>query len=448
MSIASELQSVYENLNEKVDAQAELIERIQNALKGKAGGAGTSAPNGREWVKTIVKNYDYYSAQFFVNIVYENGFFVVTTPENEVLYSEDGVEWIKSQGLPQSDYIDTYSCDGVIYLEFNTGFTYASTNPRQGWIQINTEVSMYDNPIFFNGIKICYGTGGIYYSVDGFNWNLAAEEEVATLYIIHGVCLAGCYDKLLYSLDGKTWNQTNLSGFGIYDFSHINQCFVVGTDCGLYYSLDGRTWTISNYTESCSYFRFYKYNEFLYYITNQQQILRSSNGMEWEILDNLPADILPVEIEIFNKKLLLLADYGEGTKQYYLDVESDSWIEISTFPMTENGAYPYGMYEKRDENDTVIFISLGYYLEDDQEEQDSIQEEYWQTYYSFDGINWNLITGMSGMTAPVYGKGKWVGTSYKTKVTAIYDPNLPEWGMREQIYDNSFEIGYSTTWEV
>lgn len=46
MSIASELQSVYENLNEKVDTQTDLIDLIAAALEGKVGASGGITPTG------------------------------------------------------------------------------------------------------------------------------------------------------------------------------------------------------------------------------------------------------------------------------------------------------------------------------------------------------------------------------------------------------------------
>lgn len=117
---------------------------------------------------------------------------------------------------------------------------------------IKTNIGVTSNisdVLYFAGVYVAVGNSGkVVYSVDGVTWsnsNLVTIETILTIsknseYFVIG----GTGGKIWTSVDGKTWTErTSNTTKTIYKIKYINNRFVGVCDTGLViYSVDGKTW--------------------------------------------------------------------------------------------------------------------------------------------------------------------------------------------------------------
>ena len=88
-------------------------------------------------------------------------------------------------------------------------------------------------------------------------------------------------DGFMYSDDGKTWIQSNITGVNFNSIYYNGEIWVIGsTEHGLYYSTDGKTWTQSNVTNN-SFMTIYYANDIWIAGSQYAPLYYSLDGKYW-----------------------------------------------------------------------------------------------------------------------------------------------------------------------
>ena len=153
------------------------------------------------------------------DILCANGLWVLCGQENGIQYSEDGINWIKSNKT-------NLSAPYLYHLN-------------------------YANELWY-----CGGGGGYWYSTDGKYWQ-DASMLVTDLKYENGVWISSSSGSLYYSGNGIDWTRIDeIAGTRIENIAYANGMWITATEViggiskyepGVWYSIDGQNWYKADY---------------------------------------------------------------------------------------------------------------------------------------------------------------------------------------------------------
>lgn len=120
----------------------------------------------------------------------------------------------------------------------------ANVSPMKRWTyNIDSPEGDFKNICFENDVWVVGSDNGLYYSIDGKTWiqsNVTSGEPSKIMYG-GNIWLANIDDSLYYSTDGKTWTQSEKK---IYLIDYLNYTWIGQniSDLVTYYSSDGLSW--------------------------------------------------------------------------------------------------------------------------------------------------------------------------------------------------------------
>ena len=201
------------------------------------------------WLGSNLSNQSMYTS----SLAHGNGLWVAGT-ENGLYYSEDGKTWTQSN-ITAGSFGAVAHGNGLWVAGFGNGLYYSEDGKT--WTQSNITASGWGRGIAYaDGLWVAaVNTTGLYYSTNGKVW-IQSNVTSATVYCVlfaNGRWIAGAKDSRgKYSLDGKTWSEFSSSrGYNnLQNVCHNDGLLVAasGNGQGLLYSEDGETWTQSNIT--------------------------------------------------------------------------------------------------------------------------------------------------------------------------------------------------------
>ena len=223
---------------------------------------------------------------------------------------------------------------------------------------------------------------------------------------------------LYYSLDGITWNPTNLTTGTFKEVVYANELFIaMEYSNGFWYSTDGITWTQSSQTSSSGYATIVYYNGKFMTFSSYKTSLTTTDGITWtDTSRTMPNS---------NLKLVngVLFSYGWGSLHYSTD--GTTWTKFISESINDV-TYADGMYVmvgdsvwKTPDLKTLSqfkTITLGDYQLNTIKYSDGI----WVTgadetglYYSGDVEYWTKVDiGNACLDSITVANGVWVGFHY------------------------------------
>ena len=385
-------------------------------------GISTGHPNGTEWTKISDRNelngLYYFSDKWFIegymydlaystdlrnwtSVPYDfdmsktqyGGLWLAVvhqTGQNKaVCYSEDGVTWHQSDlsGFV-SGYFYNPHIEDVIGFQANTDTdqkTYYSMDGKH-WIE---EPSKTFQGSYNAGIYITIKQGGLQYSLDGLSWEQSNITSGAKSYIYgNGRWVADVLDstgsyRLYYSTNGQTWEKSDVvSGFSsVLTYNKGIFHAVVDNSPGLLvlYSTDGISWHRVDLTRMLYTLYKLEYSGGVWTLYTQAlspsgemegpfQISYSYDGIAFTECLSLPVKYQHFALECVDSIMYLAC----GHEYMYCSRDRGVTWEETNLRAT------YDMYIYHNNN---IWIALHYSTDGG-------------LYYSYDGINWNRCIGM------------------------------------------------------
>lgn len=211
------------------------------------------------------------------------------------------------------------------------------------WIGSNITDKTFYSICYGNNLWIAGNWDTIYYSIDGKNWkpgNMSTNIKAKSLCYGKSIYVAGTrYKGLWYSTDGINWTQSNVTSNASFENVYFGGDIFIASDAwdngtsptGIYYSTDGITWTKSNLTSGT--FSCISYNNGIWVgtgtATNDEGsygIYYSTNGKTWTT-SNITSGWS------YNDSIC----YADGTwvvtssGGLYKSTDGKSWSRISSF---------------------------------------------------------------------------------------------------------------------
>ena len=221
----------------------------------------------------------------------------------------------------------------------------------------------------------------------------------------NGVYLIACHNTnfVLYSTDGITWTQKTISSTSRnwYACCYGNSKYILFTNSGSNYSAystDGINWTeksnsFSNISSGSFITGAYGNGKYVF-ITNQPEIIYSSDGITWSAADLTNISTQLQGICFANGKFVAVGYGGSGTSltthKFLYSTDGITWKEGSS--ITTSGSYYW--FNVAYGNDKFVAIGYSQNLSSGSSGTTSVA-------YSSDGINWTLKTILS--TGKMYG---------------------------------------------
>ena len=158
---------------------------------------------------------------------------------------------------------------------------------------VNIDIDEYATKSYvdINNMWVSGGLDGLYYSIDGKTWTQSniTSSNFYSIYYGNNIWVAGSNNNgLYYSTDGKTWTQSNITNISFYSVYYSNNIWVAcsrdyssGSNKGLYYSLDGKTWTQSNITSGYFNDVYYGNNIWVAGSNSNGGLYYSTDGKTW-----------------------------------------------------------------------------------------------------------------------------------------------------------------------
>ena len=249
---------------------------------------------------------------------------------------------------------------------------------------------------------------GLYYSIDGKIWNQSniTNGTFKCVYYSNKIWIAGGHG-IYYSTDGKTWTQSNITSTNIESIYYGNSLWVAGSNnfssgTGLYYSTDGKTWTQSNITNG-DFWKVYYANSIWVACSRQNGLYYSTDGKTWT-QSNITNRYIRY-IYYFNG-VWMACDYGtdsspgtDGNGIYY-STDGKAWTQSNI----NSGVFTYIRYSIG----ILIAISSSNGL-----------------YYSTDGKTWTQSNITNGtFNCLCYGNNVWVINTYNGELYCSIDGKI------------------------
>lgn len=271
-----------------------------------------------------------------------------------------------------------------------TGTLKPSAPNGTSWTKSNITGNFEDGVYNANGMWVTANATGIYYSLDGKSWMQSNITSIPGQYlpviytIIYkaGIWVINSRNGIYYSTDGKNWTQSNLTSDNL-DLKFANGIWLAtsnnnGYESGIYYSTDGKTWTQSNLT-SGGFFIYEDVNG-VFVASGSNGVYYSLDGKSW-MQSNITTSSGFEDIYCVNGLWL-----ASGRNGIYYSTDGKTWVQSN---ITDN-IYDY----------SKISYSKGVWVI-------SCNSSY--IYYSTDGKNWTKLT-FSGKWHTMYieATGTWL----------------------------------------
>lgn len=236
-----------------------------------------------------------------LDIHYANGIYVLTSDEEGIFYSIDGLNWTATSvtDISRPGSFSTF-IRNWIYYDYTQGLWvtmgYYSTDGKSWTACKKTDGSQcyFQSAYYANGIWVAVGNARHYYSTDGKVWTEVANTNPGKMYgwathYANGVWVTAAYSStntnvqswegIYYSTNGKNWTQTLTSARGFVDVYFGDGVWVAITEKnGLYYSTDNaQTWTKANSGIDLSGLY---YENGIWYANGYDNLI-STNGTTW-----------------------------------------------------------------------------------------------------------------------------------------------------------------------
>lgn len=259
--------------------------------------AGTGGVGARAHWSTDGKNWtrDTSAPGGMNSILYAKGVWLghtTNTSNYGAYYYAEEKTWTKCIGLPEDKPIK-FCYGGGTFLATGTGTSsgikglYYSKDGKT-WQSSNiVDVFTSAIPVYANGIWcVSCLDKTMRYSIDGITWTVGTtftKEYVSSIYYLNGIWigLSGVGYGIYYSIDGKTWINSNVTKgrFYIDTVRYANGIWVCNDYGGARYSIDGKTWTASNITTNSSTYNVLVYGNGVWLTTVDNHIYYS---IAWE----------------------------------------------------------------------------------------------------------------------------------------------------------------------
>ena len=220
--------------------------------------------------------------------------------DGSILSSADGINWVMSiVGDPDGETIDGLDFqDGYfqakIFTNYNTewivskdGMIWKKTNARA---TIGTRLLTREDGVFLT----LYLARNRVSMDEGDSWetiNLPPAGNTAMTFIVGGKFFSASGHKCYWSEDGKEWDSVDIQDTGtVSTFVYRGGRFYATMDFRTSFSsTDGVVWTpmIKKMPEPNFHYICYFKSAYLTFDNNKTQLLRSQDGLNWSLLDDM-----------------------------------------------------------------------------------------------------------------------------------------------------------------
>ena len=255
-----------------------------------------------------------------------------------------------------------------------------------------------------NGLYLLTDNNSTYISADMetwqrvFNYRLKPAFYVGDLWIANKTNSNAIAGGLVYSEDGRTWTQSNLSDTRLSDVAYNNNMFVAATNSGVYYSYDGKAWMASNITSSCGLCR---YANGLWVAlgnnSSHKTFYASEDGITWTAVYN-PSYYYNSKL-IYENGLWIAASFDGGL---VYSEDGRTWTRSNVTQKVRCVQY-----------NGNIFVAAGS-----------------RVWYSADGKKWTQVSKIGSSNdvgSLVWAGTRWIITHYNTPVLLWYSDDGIEW---------------------
>lgn len=283
-------------INGDSDLKAENIKKGVEIF-GTTGTLEQYNPNGTEWC-VGKDNEDFYNNNYAVGslLFYANGVYLAPRGSREgIKYSIDGKTW-DATSLTSNLYAREFWYDGGVYFaRLDSGGTrpsaqyYCSSNGITDWTSADTRGVYWKEKNIWISNDLKYSLDGKTYTNSNLtngNFNVVFNSNIA---------IAACNTKssvkgIYYSTDGKIWTQSNITtcSYGFIIPVYGNNVWVINEYLGFssskfYYSTDnGKTWTLaSSYSSSKNAYNIQFLNNLFIVNMDYYYYFYSSDGKNW-----------------------------------------------------------------------------------------------------------------------------------------------------------------------
>ena len=392
---------------------------------------------GKTAVSSGYDNMNYYKiAEIDHTMTYESMRKLSTIQE---LYHEDGTIEIEEGGM-------TAHFPNIFVISIKNNGLFYSIDGKQ-WNPTNITSKNFPSIVYNNGIFLAYSNSddyGIYISYNGIDWSQTNKTsgKFSIINYLNGIWIAGASSSngIWYSTDAVDWSRSNITSGNFSNVCYANGIWIAGSydsNGGIYYSTDGMTWTRSNITSRITNV-WYLNNMWISsnYSTNTA-VYYSTDGMTWTLC-NCPETFGAYDIKYLNNIYIGSVNKANDSGLYY-SIDGITW--------NRSNMVTGGFFDNTTScNDVLIafdsYDSNGIYYSTDGMTwtQSNITSESFNCscntngiciissnfnkgiLYSTNGMTWNQSNIISGSVNNIhYSNGIWVATGYNnTAINSIY----------------------------
>jgi hypothetical protein len=174
----------------------------------------------------------------FSFVAYGGGVWLLGFDDGTTLYSNDGATWAQGGELLSVNKVGYVA--GRWIAATSSGLWHSTDGTS--WTQSNITKATHGLPIYSNGLFVAPGTGGyVYRSSDGMTWTsvyvgYTGYNETYMGYSNGVYVYSAAYIGLSYSVDGVSWEKSNVADATGYHVLNDDGVWVAGCGNGIWYS--------------------------------------------------------------------------------------------------------------------------------------------------------------------------------------------------------------------
>jgi photosystem II stability/assembly factor-like uncharacterized protein len=262
-----------------------------------------STDGGNTWVESLSINISAFSNGIEDIICKRDGTLMAGTSMGMFISTDGGLNWSQRNSGITHTYISSVISDGngKIYASLDADGIYMSSNSGSSWNQLGL-YGKYALNLTLNGpnnifVYVYDSLEGTYRSTDGgLNWSRAnnglPQSSIGVIYkaLNNIVFAAGDFGVYKSTNNGDLWIPANLNPerVSFIEIGMTNDIYA-SKDSVICHSTDlGSTWTrLGNTGNPINYFTVSSINGYLYYISSNWLLYRSTNGgLNWSLTNN------------------------------------------------------------------------------------------------------------------------------------------------------------------